>query len=109
MTDATILRRWRGEIRTVDADEYVAYIAATGMDDYAATPGNLGAEMLLRDLGDGRTEVTTLSWWRSMEDILAFAGEPVDLARYYPEDDRFLIDRPERVEHHRVVARRGTP
>ena len=107
MSEGRILRRWVGVIRTTDADEYVAYIRGTGLDDYAATPGNLGAQMLLRDLGDGRSEVTTLSWWRTMDDITAFAGEPVDLARYYPQDDRFLLERPERVEHHRVLAEPG--
>ena len=42
--------------------------------------------MLLRDLGDGTSEVTTLSWWIDMAAIRAFAGEDVEIARYYPED-----------------------
>ena len=99
-----ILRRWASRIRTADAAAYVDYIKATGLDDYRATPGNLGAQMLLRDLGDGTSEVTTLSWWTDMAAIRGFAGEDVETARYYPEDDRFLLDRPERVEHHRVAA-----
>ena len=99
------LRRWSTLIRTDDEDAYLAYIEATGGADYAATPGNLGFQMLFRTLGDGRSEVTTLSWWRSMDDIAGFAGEDVEIARYYPEDDRFLLTRPERVEHHRVVAK----
>ena len=99
-----LLRRWTGRIRTSQQREYVEYIAATGLDDYARTPGNLGFEMLLRDLGNGETEVTTLSWWTSMEAIRAFAGTTPDLARYYPEDDRYLLQRPLHVEHHRVVA-----
>src|SRR5262249_4135298 len=99
-----ILRRWTALIRTADEDAYRAYIEETGLADYGKTPGNLGFQMLMRPLGDGTSEVTTLSWWRSMEDIRGFAGDPVDLARYYPEDDRFLLSRPERVEHHRVAA-----
>lgn len=105
----SILRRWSSRIRTEDRDAYVAYIAGTGIPDYTATPGNLGCEMLARDLGDGTTEVTTLSWWPSMGSIRAFAGEDADQARYYPQDDRFLLDKPASVEHHDVVAvgRRG--
>ena len=103
MTDL-ILRKWTGVIRTADEDEYVAYITATGTADYARTPGNRGFQMLLRALGDGRSEVTTLSWWDSLDAIRAFAGEDIEVARYYPEDDRFLLDRPRHVEHHRVVA-----
>ena len=99
-----ILRRWASRIRTKEAEAYVDYIRRTGLDDYRATPGNLGAQMLLRDLGDGTSEVTTLSWWTDMDAIRAFAGEPVETARYYPEDDHFLLEKPDRVEHHHVVA-----
>jgi len=99
-----ILRKWTGRIRTTQENEYVDYIARTGLEDYGRTPGNLGFEMLLRELGNGETEVTTLSWWTSIESIRAFAGATPELARYYPEDDRYLLQRPLHVEHHRVVA-----
>ena len=99
-----ILRRWRGVIRTHERDAYRDYIAATGGTDYAATPGNRGFQMLFRDLGDGTTEVTTLSWWESLDDIRGFAGADISIARYYPDDDRYLLERPVHVEHHDVVA-----
>lgn len=99
-----ILRRWQARIRTADRAAYAAYISGTGGSDYASTPGNLGYQMLFRDLDDGSSEVTTLSWWRSLDDIKAFAGEDIAMARYYPEDDRFLLDRPLHVEHHEIVA-----
>jgi len=98
-----ILRRWVGRIRTADEGEYRAYIAATGGDDYLATPGNLGWQMLFRDLGGGITEVTTLSWWTDLDVIRGFAGVDYQRARYYPEDDRFLLDRPPGVDHFRVA------
>jgi heme-degrading monooxygenase HmoA len=104
MTDTIIVRRWASRIRTTDESAYVDYIKRTGIDDYRKTPGNLGAQMLLRALGDGTSEVTTLSWWTDMNAIRAFAGEDVEIARYYPEDDAFLLEKPERVDHHRVVA-----
>jgi hypothetical protein len=47
--------------------------------------------------------VTALSWWRSMDAVRAFAGEDPEIARYYPDDDQYLVDRPRHVEHHRVV------
>jgi hypothetical protein len=104
MEKPDILRRWTGRIRTADADAYVRYIEETGLAEYRRTPGNLGCQMLLRDLGGGITEVTTLSWWRSMDAIRGFAGPHAHIPRYYPEDDRFLVERTDRVEHHRVVA-----
>jgi heme-degrading monooxygenase HmoA len=102
-----ILRKWTGRIRTTDEEEYGAYVAQTGATDYGRTKGNLGVQVLMRPLGDGRSEVTTLSWWESMEAIRRFAGDQPELARYYPEDDRFLLDRPQYVEHHQVILSRG--
>jgi heme-degrading monooxygenase HmoA len=98
-----ILRRWAGLIRTTDRDAYAAYIAGTGGADYSSTPGNRGYQMTMRDLGDGTTEVVTLSWWTSLDAIRAFAGEEIERARYYPDDDRYLLSRPDNVEHHLVV------
>lgn len=99
-----IFRKWTGRIRTADRAEYVAYIVGTGLSDYAQTPGNRGYQMVTRDLGDGTTEVATMSWWESMDSIRGFAGDEPSLARYYPEDDRFLVERPEHVEHFEVEA-----
>jgi hypothetical protein len=103
-TTQFILRKWSGLIRTTDEEVYVAYIAKTGLKEYSQTSGNLGYQMLMRTLGDGSSEITTLSWWRDMDAISGFAGDNPERAVYYPEDDRFLLDRPEFVEHHRVFA-----
>lgn len=106
IAENVILRKWTGRIRTTDQKEYGTYVARTGAVDYSRTAGNLGFQILMRPLGDGTSEVTTLSWWESMEAIGRFAGDQPDLAHYYPEDDRFLLDRPKYVEHHQVIAGR---
>ena len=98
-----IARLWRGWVASDRADEYVEYVNRTGIAEYTQTPGNLGAQMWTRDLGDGRTEVITLSWWESAEDIRGFAGDDIEQAVFYPEDDRYLIDRETTVTHY-VVA-----
>ncbi|MBW8812991.1 MAG: hypothetical protein JF588_06155 [Caulobacterales bacterium] len=102
-----ILRRWSGRIRTAEKTEYADYIRRTGGDDYLSTPGNLGWQMVFRDLGDGVSEVVTLSWWTGMDAIRGFAGDDVAVARYYPEDDRFLVHRPRLVEHFEVAEGSG--
>jgi len=89
-------------VRRDDADAYVEYIVNTGMAEYRATPGNQGAWMLRRDDGD-RSEIITFSLWDSRDSIRAFAGEDIDQAVFYPEDDRFLIERDLKVRHYRVV------
>jgi heme-degrading monooxygenase HmoA len=86
-----IARIWRGAVRTADAEEYVDYIAGTGLAEYKDTPGNRGAWMLTRPVGDDRTEVITFSLWDSLDAVKAFAGEDYETAVYYPEDERYLV------------------
>jgi hypothetical protein len=95
-----ILREWRAEIRRALRDEYVQYVESTGLAGYRRTSGNLGAAVAVRDLDAERTEIVTLSWWKDKESIIAFAGADIGRARYYPEDDRFLITRPNSVQHY---------
>jgi hypothetical protein len=95
-----ILRVWRADIRRALRDEYVAYVTVTGLAAYRSTPGNLGASIAVRDVDVERSEIVTLSWWTGMEAIRAFAGPDCERARYFPDDDRFLLSRPEHVLHY---------
>ena len=98
-----IARMWRGWVPTEKAVEYADIVERTGMAGYRRTPGNHGAQLLTRDLGDGRTEIVTLSWWTDLEHIRAFAGADIERAKYYPEDDAYLLDREETVTHFEVA------
>jgi heme-degrading monooxygenase HmoA len=100
-----IARIWRGAVRPADADEYAGYIGETGLAEYAQTPGNRGAWMLRRDVGE-LTEFLTFTLWESLEAVKAFAGDDYERAVYYPEDDRFLVERDAVCAHYEVV---GTP
>ena len=101
-----IARTWRGAVRKQDGDAYADYIAETGLAAYGATPGNRGAWLLRRELGE-RTEFVTFSLWESLEAVKAFAGEDYETARFYPEDDRYLVERDERCNHWEVVRQVG--
>jgi heme-degrading monooxygenase HmoA len=96
-----IARLWRGAVRAQDADEYAAYVQQTGIESYLQTPGNRGAWLLRRPDGD-RVEIVTLSFWDSLRAIEAFAGEDIDRAVYYPDDDRYLLERDPNVLHYQV-------
>ena len=87
-----IVRTWRGWTRPEDTDAYAKYILSTGIVEYQATPGNKGAYLVSRPDGD-RTEFVTISFWDSSDSIVAFAGDDIERAVFYPEDDRYLIDR----------------
>jgi len=93
-----IVRTWRGWTRAEDADRYVAYLRETGLKEYRATPGNRGAWILRRIEGD-RCEFVTVSLWESLDDVRGFAGEDVEVAVFYPEDDAFLVEREMTVRH----------
>jgi heme-degrading monooxygenase HmoA len=103
-----IARIWRGTVRTEDADRYADYIRATGFEEYGRTPGNRGAFLLRRD-GDGTTELTTLSLWDDVDAIRAFAGDDIEAAVLYPDDERYLIDGGTEITHFEVIDRIGEP
>jgi heme-degrading monooxygenase HmoA len=98
-----IARTWRGWISTEQTAAYVDYITKTGLSGYRETPGNLGAQMWTTDLGGGRTEVVTVSWWSSLADIEGFAGQDIAAAVFYPEDDAYLVERETTVRHYEVA------
>jgi heme-degrading monooxygenase HmoA len=97
-----IARIWRGRTQASDAEEYARYVMDTGIKGYRATPGNRGAFILRRPQGN-RTEFITLSFWDSLDSVRKFAGDPVERAVFYPEDDRFLVDRETTVSHFEVI------
>ena len=97
-----IARIWRGAVRREDGDAYADYIEATGVAGYRETPGNLGVTMLRRDVDD-RCEFLMLTLWESLDAVKGFAGDDYETAVYYPEDDRYLIDRDEKSSHWEVA------
>ncbi len=99
-----IARLWRGTVASDDADAYAAYIYETGVSDYTSTRGNRAVYMLRRQTGE-ECEFVLVSLWDSMDDIRAFAGDDVERAVFYPEDDRFLVERDLQVRHYEVVER----
>jgi aminoglycoside 6'-N-acetyltransferase len=98
-----IARIWRGAVHRRDGDEYASYMRKTGVAAYAATPGNRGVWMLRRDAAD-RTEFVMFTLWDSLDAVKEFAGEEYETAVFYPEDERFLIDRELRASHFEVDA-----
>lgn len=111
MTDQpsrAIARSWRGATRAADAETYLEYLHRTGLKSYRGTPGNLGVVALRRIKGD-QAEFLLISYWESMDAIRRFAGESIEKAVFYPEDDRFLIQRDNHVDHYEVVFQDGGP
>ena len=84
----------RGRLRRVPAGNRVK--------EYRQTPGNRAAYLLRREEGD-RTEFVALTLWDSLDAVKAFAGDDVERAVFYPQDDRFLVDRETVARHYEVI------
>lgn len=99
-----IARTWRGATKAEDAEAYVRYLRETGFRAFRETLGNVGA-LGLRRIVDGKAEFVVVSFWESEDAIRNFAGDDVGRAVFYPEDDRFLVERDAHVSHYEVVHR----
>jgi heme-degrading monooxygenase HmoA len=97
-----IARTWRGATKAEDADAYLEYLHRTGLAEYRKTEGNRGVLGLRRIVND-RAEFLLLSLWESEEAIRRFAGDDIEKAVFYPEDERFLVERDNHVSHYQVV------
>jgi heme-degrading monooxygenase HmoA len=102
-----IARIWRGWTPPQTADAYVDYLQRTGIAGYLATPGNRGAWILRRQQGD-RVEFVTLSFWNSFDDIRGFAGDDIEKAVFYPDDEQFLAEGETTVDHYELIESEGT-
>lgn len=97
-----IARTWHGRVPAARADAYEAFLHRTGLADITATPGNRGL-MLFRRTIDDVTHFVLTSLWDSVEAIQRFAGEDYAKARYYDEDDDYLLEREPFVTHYDVI------
>ena len=101
-----IARIWKGAVRQRDGDAYARYMQETGVAGYAESPGNRGVWMLRRDVDD-RTEFVMFTLWDSLEAVRAFAGDDYETAVFYPEDERFLVERDLTTTHYQVDTHVG--
>ena len=102
-----IARIWHGRVPAEKADQYFQYLMDTGVVDYQDTLGNKGV-YVMRWFEDDVAHFQILSVWDSVDAIKAFAGEDYEQARYYPEDDDYLLEREERVRHVEVLYGGGS-
>jgi heme-degrading monooxygenase HmoA len=97
-----IARTWHGRVMTPKADAYLAHLKRTGLSEFRSTPGNMGVYVLRRDEG-GITHFMVTTLWSSMDAIRSFAGQDIDRARYYAQDDEYLLEREPMVLHYDVL------
>jgi hypothetical protein len=67
--------------------------------------GQSGITVLRRIEGEV-AHFTLISLWDSLASIREFAGDDIEVARYYPEDTAFLLEFELHVTHHEVLVER---
>ena len=99
-----IARMWHGRVPTSKAKAYRDFLNERAIPDYRSVKGNLSVHIL--ELTEGEiTHFITLTFWEDLDAIKAFAGDDIEVAKYYVEDKDFLLGFEPRVVHYEVVGK----
>lgn len=98
-----IARIWHGRTKKQDYEAYTAFLKNVAIPDYRRTSG-FKKLSFLRKIDQDTAHFTLITYWENIEVIKNFAGEDYEKAKYYPEDQNFLIEFEENVTHFEVFA-----
>jgi len=98
-----IARMWHGRVPTSKAGAYREFVNSRAIPDYRVARGNISVHILERAEGD-ITHFITLTFWEDLESIKGFAGDDIELAKYYEEDKEYLLEFEKNVVHYEVVG-----
>jgi heme-degrading monooxygenase HmoA len=91
-------------VPTEKAEAYREFLNQRAIPDYQSVPGNPAVYILQRPDGDV-THFITLTFWDNLDSIRGFAGDDIEVAKYYDEDKDFLIEFEPNVVHYEVAGR----
>ncbi len=98
-----IARIWHGKTKIEDYETYTEFLKVKAIPDYQKTNGFLKL-IFLRNTKNNVGHFTLITFWENLEVIKNFAGEDFERAKYYPEDETFLLEFEEKVTHYEVFA-----
>ena len=87
-----IMRLWHGEVAIEKADEYEQFMIEKAAPDYGSVDGLLKLYFQRRN-EDTIAHFLLVTIWDSFESVKKFAGAEPKIAKYYPEDDNFLLEK----------------
>ena len=97
----SIMRLWHGEVSLEKADDYERFMIERAAPDYGSVEGLLKL-YFQRKNEENKAHFLLITIWDSLEAIKNFAGDNPELAKYYPEDDNFLLEKEELVSMYEV-------
>ena len=87
-----IMRLWHGEVSIEKANEYDKFMIEKAAPDYGSVDGLL--KLYFQRRNENKTaHFLLVTIWDSLESIKRFAGAEPEIAKYYPEDDEFLLEK----------------
>ena len=98
-----IARIWHGKTDKSNFEKYSVFLNEVAVPDYKKTVG-FKSLTFLRNIKNSEAHFTLITYWDKLESIKNFAGQGFEKAKYYPEDDDFLLEFEENVEHYEVFA-----
>ncbi len=101
MIELPFMRMWHGRVPRERADDYERFLIERAVPDYSSVDGLLKLYFTRRDDGEV-THFLLVTIWDSMDSMRRFAGDDPEVAKYYPEDDEFLLEKEERVQIYEV-------
>jgi heme-degrading monooxygenase HmoA len=94
-----ITRIWHGKTSLQHAESYLGFLLHDGTKGYWETAGILSIKIWTQKDKD-YCHFWTVTEWETIDDIKRFAGEDYEKAVYYPQDDGFLLEFEEKVNHY---------
>ncbi len=96
-----IMRLWHGEVDREKADEYEKLMVEKAVPDYSSVDGLLKLYFQRKD-EKNITHFLLVTIWDSIESVKKFAGDNPEIAKYYPEDDEFLLKKEKNTELYEI-------
>ncbi len=97
----TIMRLWHGEVTIEKADEYEKFMIERAAPDYSSVEGLLKL-YFQRKNEEETAHFLLVTLWDSIESVKKFAGDNPEIAKYYTEDDNFLLEKEKYVSMYEV-------
>ncbi|NPA73397.1 MAG: antibiotic biosynthesis monooxygenase [Epsilonproteobacteria bacterium] len=97
----SIMRLWHGRVKRDRADEYERFMIEKAAPDYGSVEGLLKLYFQRKDEKE-ISHFLLVTIWDSMESVKKFAGDNPKIAKYYPEDDEFLLEKEKETELYEI-------
>jgi len=98
-----IARIWHGKTDIKHYEEYTDFMKSMAIPDYKNTEGFVKLTFLRRIEGT-IAHFNLITFWENLDVIKNFAGDDFEIAKYYEEDKKYLLEFEKKVIHYEVFA-----